>query len=152
MQTHIESREDLQWLAEVHKVPTDLFAVAILYGNEDCPNKVELYARDHTQCKPTVYQPNADGDLELVECGEVVIDHSEAPNDPSIKMRTLWVMFREGQYNYVTNINGTRQEIADYFRQGPLNMGEGDQDVLKTPYRLEFLPRHKGEPKIALDL
>jgi hypothetical protein len=49
--TLINSRQDMKWLKEVH-LPrlSRRFKSAILHGNEDCPNKVEVYRSD----KPSI--------------------------------------------------------------------------------------------------
>lgn len=62
-QTYLDSAEDLQWLQEVHGVETEGYVVAILYGNEDCPNRVELYLRDDYRCLPVVWLSNDDNKL-----------------------------------------------------------------------------------------
>lgn len=60
-ETFLNSTEDLTWLHEVHNISTDGYVCAILYGNEDAPDKVELFTRDHY--KPTVYVADDDGNL-----------------------------------------------------------------------------------------
>ncbi len=52
----LETRDDLQWLEDVHHVPVAGVAVAILYGNEDCPDKIETFANNHYQCVPRTYR------------------------------------------------------------------------------------------------
>jgi hypothetical protein len=70
---YLDTTEDLKWLQDVHKIPnaTD-YKAALIYGNEDSPSKVELYARDHYQCPPAVFEPNQDGDLVCTQVGEPV--------------------------------------------------------------------------------
>ena len=70
--------------------------------------------------------------------------------DPHIKMRTVRVMFSESQYNYQTTINGTRAEIAAYFRGASLNVANYPEENTKSPVRLEFPPERDGEPTIAI--
>jgi hypothetical protein len=42
----INSKDDIQWLKDVHVKNIDLvFNSAILYGNEDCPIKIELFEK-----------------------------------------------------------------------------------------------------------
>lgn len=53
--------DDIQWLRDVH-LPKDVppFKSAIIVGNEDCPERIELYAdaNPHFQDKPIfVYKP-----------------------------------------------------------------------------------------------
>lgn len=71
MQLFIERpSDDANWLMQVHKIPPDIlvngryypWVCAILYGNEDCPSKVELFRRNHYKCKPVTYE---NGDLVL---------------------------------------------------------------------------------------
>ncbi len=59
--TLLETQEDLQWLADIHKIPVTGIKVAILYGNEDWPDKVETYTKNHIDCVPTVYRFNGEG-------------------------------------------------------------------------------------------
>jgi len=60
-------------------------------------------------------------------------------SDPYLSLRRIKVMFADSQYDYSTEINGTRAEIAAYFRQGPLNLGQGDKDNMQTPVQIYFL-------------
>lgn len=63
--------ESLKWLAEVHNVAAEGYRAAILYGNEDCPDAVELYAKDDYRCKPTVYVYNEEtSTLILLQWGQ----------------------------------------------------------------------------------
>jgi len=60
--TQLREPDELVWLQDVHGIPTDSkCAIAYLYGNEDAPEKVEVYAEDDYRCKPVVYRLNADG-------------------------------------------------------------------------------------------
>lgn len=59
--------------------------------------------------------------------------------DPPLKMRVVRVMFEESRYNFQTNINGTRLEIADYYRGSRLNVANFPDEVMRTPMRLEFI-------------
>ena len=58
--TIIQSKEDREWLKDVHGVK-GRFAVAVLYGNEDRPTKIELYAKDDYRTTPRVFVPDEDG-------------------------------------------------------------------------------------------
>ena len=50
--------EDYAWVADTHAVNIKGAEVIILYGNEDCPDKIEVYARDHFEANPIrVYFP-----------------------------------------------------------------------------------------------
>jgi len=60
-------------------------------------------------------------------------------DDPHIAMRTIRVLFEESKYNYQTNINGTRKEIADYFRGAPLNVASYPEEVMRTAKAIEFV-------------
>lgn len=59
--------------------------------------------------------------------------------DPSIAMRTIRVVFVKAKHNYKTSINGTRKEIADYFRGARLDVGSGGIEVMESPVAIEFL-------------
>ncbi len=77
----LETTQDLKWLQEVHKIPTALeYRFAILYGNEDAPTMVQLFAKNHYQCQPTVYSSNTEGNL-------VLVTHGELPNPKFIEDR-----------------------------------------------------------------
>lgn len=64
MQSFLE-KGDLLWLRDVHlKNETYLrldFECAILYGNEDCPDKVELYVKNNYLCIPKIYVRTENG-------------------------------------------------------------------------------------------
>ena len=50
--------EDYAWLADTHAVDIKGAEIIILHGNEDCPDKIEVYARDHFEANPIrVYFP-----------------------------------------------------------------------------------------------
>lgn len=84
--TCLETTECLQWLQDVHKIPALEYSCAIITGNEDAPDKVELYARNHMNCKPAVYNSNDDGNLILTKEGEKpdpkhIVDRPATPAD-----------------------------------------------------------------------
>ena len=59
--------EDRQWLRETHLRGHGLpaFKCAIVVGNEDCPERIELFADDRDGCKPAeagVYYQTQMGD------------------------------------------------------------------------------------------
>lgn len=60
----LERGEDLEWLAQVHKVPVDGVMAATLEGNEDCPSRVTTYARNNINCPGKVYVRDAEGNLQ----------------------------------------------------------------------------------------
>jgi hypothetical protein len=66
----IVSLADKMWLSTVHlgfKEPWDFshsFEFAIIHGNEDAPQKVELFKVNHYRCRPVVFLPDANGKLE----------------------------------------------------------------------------------------
>ena len=73
--TAADELDDLLWLEDMHGV--DIFtseygskraAVAVLYGNEDCPVKVEVYAENDYRANPirTYSIDNDTGNLVLV--------------------------------------------------------------------------------------
>jgi hypothetical protein len=61
--TTLTSPDDLKWLQDVHNVPATNFPVAVVYGNEDAPDKVELYAQNNCNCDPEVYTQDPQGNL-----------------------------------------------------------------------------------------
>lgn len=59
LQSFLNTKQDLIWLRDVHLknvfyLQLD-FVSAILYGNEDCPDRVELFKKNHWRCIPKVY-------------------------------------------------------------------------------------------------
>jgi len=71
-QTFLDRAEDLQWLRETHLPSLRVGeCVVILHGNEDCPERLDVYARNHCQCEPTVFALKEDGSgYDLVVQGE----------------------------------------------------------------------------------
>lgn len=61
--TVLDTREDLDWLTDVHGVETKDAVIAVLHGNEDCPEKVEVYAHDDYRTEPVVWIADEEGDL-----------------------------------------------------------------------------------------
>lgn len=53
--TTLKTREDLDWLSEVHGVDTSDCEIAVLYGNEDSPGRVEIYSINSIFCEPVVW-------------------------------------------------------------------------------------------------
>ncbi len=69
MAQFLESAEDLEWLHEVHGVSVQGYACAILHGNEDSPERVEVFARNHYRCKPTIWEADDEEVLRLMSWG-----------------------------------------------------------------------------------
>lgn len=55
-QTFLETSEDMKWLSDVHVRAAKKYKFAVLTGNEDCPEKIELYVENDIRCTPTVYE------------------------------------------------------------------------------------------------
>lgn len=66
---YFEAVEDMLWLSQVHNAPKG-YACAILYGNEDSPTKIELFARNDYKCLPTVLTPDDIGEMVIAKYGE----------------------------------------------------------------------------------
>jgi hypothetical protein len=66
-QSFFDQSTDLAWLANTHMQPFSeqvmASACAILHGNEDAPEKVELFAVNDYRCMPTVFVQNESGNL-----------------------------------------------------------------------------------------
>lgn len=71
--------------------------------------------------------------------------------DPLIVGRTVRVLFSDSKYNYQTTINGTRDEIANYFCGAKLNVSNSEE-VIRTPNRLEFISESEDGQTIAYSL
>lgn len=62
--TPLNTPEDLQWLKEVHLLkappphPYDNFKFAILHGNEDTPDSVDLYLSENPNYTDNFYKIN----------------------------------------------------------------------------------------------
>jgi len=56
-------REDLGWLRDVHLKGVDItpYVGAYVYGNEDCPDRIECYAEDRYDGPVDVYLLQVDG-------------------------------------------------------------------------------------------
>lgn len=65
--TYIWTDDEKRWLKESHlpEVALDSYAVALLYGNEDSPRKVELYEKNDYRSTRTTYV-DIDGKLTKV--------------------------------------------------------------------------------------
>ena len=49
-QIYLDSKSDLKWLRDVHKVNTKGYVAAVITCNEDVPEKIELYkTRDYRE-------------------------------------------------------------------------------------------------------
>jgi len=46
-ETFLSTNEDRKWLREVHKIDIKKPQVAIMYGNEDWPEKIRVYESNH---------------------------------------------------------------------------------------------------------
>lgn len=57
----LDYSDSLQWLADVHKIIAARGCVVIIHGNEDSPDRVEVYPTDSIHATPVVYTPLADG-------------------------------------------------------------------------------------------
>ena len=65
MQTYLDTQEDMYWLFDVHlrgEIHEMVYDSAILYGKEDCPYRIELYAQDAMDDSPpiAVYELRSD--------------------------------------------------------------------------------------------
>jgi hypothetical protein len=51
-ESFLESEDDFQWLQDVYGISRDNAVCAILTGNEDAPERIELFRRNHWQEPP----------------------------------------------------------------------------------------------------
>jgi hypothetical protein len=58
--TFLSKPEDLDWLATAHGIHVVGAVCAVVRGNEDSPDEVQLFSRDHYLCRPKVFRPTAD--------------------------------------------------------------------------------------------
>lgn len=63
----LHTREDLKWLEDVHGIKTENFQAAIIYGNEDWPEKIECFLVNSCECTPNTYRLDAFGKAFLVK-------------------------------------------------------------------------------------
>lgn len=61
MITVLQCDEDLRWLQDVYGIPTKGVEVAIIYGNEDAPDRVQTYLINDYQTEPRTYTNTASG-------------------------------------------------------------------------------------------
>ena len=59
--TYLDSREDLDWLHEVHGVDTADVVCAILYGNEDAPDLVETFTENDYRARAAQWLARGNG-------------------------------------------------------------------------------------------
>jgi hypothetical protein len=52
METWLYGKRDMQWLKEVHNIDTKNFTCAIVHGNLDAPEKIELYVINRFDRQP----------------------------------------------------------------------------------------------------
>jgi len=64
-QVYLETPEDLEWLRETHLLGCIVpdFAIAIIDGTEDYPEKITLYEVNHVNSITMELWPNEDGDF-----------------------------------------------------------------------------------------
>lgn len=86
-------------------------------------------------------------------CGPVYEQATPNIPDPFIMGRTIRVMFHEQQFDYTTQINGTRESIANYFRGEPLNLSSDDcNEIIRTAWKIAFLSEEKNGIMIVIFL
>lgn len=52
----LDTQHDIDWVGDVHKVPVDNVKIVILFGNEDCPTRIETYEKNNVQCTPRIFK------------------------------------------------------------------------------------------------
>lgn len=57
----LTTRADLDWLTDVHGIPTTRAVVAVIVGHEDWPDRVELYRLDDYRTCYAAYALTDDG-------------------------------------------------------------------------------------------
>ena len=80
------------------------------------------------------------------------IDATEALSDPHEALRHIRVIFVNPKYNFETSINGTRDDVANYYVGSRLNVGAYPTEIMKTPIRLEFIPQDASQPIVRYEL
>lgn len=66
-------------------------------------------------------------------------DVRKASDDPYVPMRVIQIIFDDPLYNFTTTINGTREDIVNYYDRS-LRVGDGDTDErFAHPIAIEFL-------------
>ena len=69
MSTFLETPNDLQWLRDTHlknAIDLPIFTIAIIRGNEDCPESIELYVTNDYRCPPIIYRHRCTDDGECM--------------------------------------------------------------------------------------
>lgn len=97
-------------------------------------NDAWLVVYENDQIRFSLFWPSMTYHSDSQEHGLDAVDE-----DPRLKMRPIRVCFADPAHNYETTVNGTRQEIEAYFVGNALNVGNGGNDDVQTPVRVEFL-------------
>lgn len=63
----LDTQHDIDWVGDVHKVPVDNVKIVILFGNEDCPTRIETYEKNNIQCEPKIYALTKEGSYERTD-------------------------------------------------------------------------------------
>lgn len=66
-----------------------------------------------------------------------MVDHETAIPDLHIPMRHIKIMFEDSRHDFETQINGTREEIIDYYNRR-CDVGAYPVELFKRPTRIEF--------------
>lgn len=74
-------KEDWNWLTDVHKVDCTGAVIITLEGNEDAPDCIKVYDKDHYKAIPVrQYEPDSDGE-KLENVGPQFSGHAFEPVD-----------------------------------------------------------------------
>lgn len=65
--TVLDDAEGLKWLTDTLGIPTEGYAVAVIFGNDDAPERVEVYPVNDYRSVPTVYVADEWGILTIQE-------------------------------------------------------------------------------------
>ena len=67
--TMLDTKEDLKWLSEVHCKIANKYKIAVIHGNEDYPESIELYSKDDYSFQPTILVRDEEGRYVVVAWG-----------------------------------------------------------------------------------
>ncbi len=80
------------------------------------------------------------------------ISVTQVAKDNNEALRHVKVCFTDSSYGFETSINGTMDDVANYYVGASLNVGSYPEEVIKTPSKIQFIPRTESEPIVEYHL
>ncbi len=80
------------------------------------------------------------------------INVTDVASDIHKAMRHIRVCFVDPKYDFDTDINGTMDDVANYYVGAGLNVGAYPTELIKVARKILFIPRTESEPIVKYDL